>query len=605
MTVTADSTEATAPAPPPEPAERKSEQRTQADALRELRSPVRWWTRSGVLVAAVGALSTLVPFAGIAELGRALLGPGPVEGGDVAGIAAVVAAALVAGWACNGLALWLTHVADARLQALLRRRIVEHLGKVPLGWYSDTNSGMVRKAAQDDIEDIHHLTAHHDVELTGAIVLPLGGVAYLLWLDWRLALLALVTLPIYLVAYAKMMRGFGDKMIQLDAGFARVSAAIVEFVHGISVVKAFGQANRAHQSYTRAVGAYGELYAGWVRPILRLEALTSMALAAPVVALVSLAGGIWYTVQGWVTPIDALAEVLVAMIIPSTLLTLNQAVTAQRKASAAAGRIAALLRTPTLPIAENPVEPQGYDIEFDQVSFSYDGSSASALTGVSLECRAGTVTALVGASGAGKSTLAKLVPRFYDVTSGAVRLGGVDVREIAPDVLYRKVGFVLQDVRLLRGTVADNLRLGRPDATEEEMVGATTAARIHDRILELPRGYDSVVGDDAVFSGGEAQRISIARALLADTPVLVLDEATAYADPESEAQIQDALSAVARGRTVLVIAHRLATITGADQIVLLDGGVAAERGTHEELLAADGRYARMWHAYADAEESAR
>lgn len=557
-------------------------------ALKELRQPVVWWTRAGMALGAVGALTTLVPFIGIAELGRALL-----NGGDPTGIAVVVAVALVVGFACNGGALTLTHVADAKLQAILRRRIVKRLGEVPLGWYSDTSSGAVRKAAQDDIDELHHLLAHHDVEMTGAIVLPVAGIGYLCWLDWRLAVLAVVTLPVYVAAYGWMMRGFADKMRQLDAGFAAVSAAIVEFVHGIAVVKAFGQTGKAHRSYRKAVGEYGERYAGWVRPILRLEALTSMALSAPVIALVSLAGGTWFVSAGWVDPIDVLAEVLVAMVVPTTLLTLNQGMTAQRKAVAASERIVTLLETPVLPVSSSPQVPQGHEVEFDGVSFGYDATK-NVLSNLDLLCRPGTVTALVGSSGAGKSTLAKLVPRFYDVTGGAVRIGGVDVRDIAPEVLYRKVGFVLQDVRLLHGTVLENIRLGRPDATDNEVHNAAKAARIHDRIMALPHGYDTV---DAVFSGGEAQRVSIARALLADTPILVLDEATAYADPEAEAQIQDALSELARGRTVLVIAHRLATITGVDQIVVLDRGEVAERGTHEELLALGGAYTRMWKAH--------
>ncbi|UMP06859.1 ABC transporter ATP-binding protein [Amycolatopsis sp. EV170708-02-1] len=567
-----------------------------AAALRDLRRPVAGLTRVGVVLAALGALTTLVPFVGIAELGRALLTPGPVEGGEVWPIAGIVALALVIGWASNGAGLSLTHIADHRLQAMLRRRIVDRLGRVPLGWYSDTNSGLVRKAAQDDIDDLHHLVAHHDVEMTGAIMLPLGGIAYLCWLDWRLALLAIATLPVYVVAYGSMMRGFVRKMAEMDAGVARVSAAIAEFVHGITVVKVFGQANRAHRAYDDAVGEFGEKYAGWVRPMLRLEALTSMALSAPVVALVSLAGGMWFVAEGWVTPIEALAEVLVAMIIPSTLLVLNQGITALRKATAAAARITALLGTRPLAVPDEPLEPSGHDVEFDDVSFAYEGND-TVVSGVSLHCLPGTVTALVGSSGAGKSTLAKLVPRFYDVTSGAVRVGGVDVRHIAPEVLYRKVGFVLQDVQLLHGPVMRNLCLGRLEATYDEVVAAAKAARIHDRILALPRGYASVIGEDAIFSGGEAQRVSIARALLADTPILVLDEATAYADPESEAEIQDALSVLAQGRTVLVIAHRLTTIAGVDRIVVLDGGAVVEQGTQDELLATKGRYARMWEAY--------
>lgn len=215
------------------------------------------------------------------------------------------------------------------------------------------------------------------------------------------------------------------------------------------------------------------------------------------------------------------------------------------------------------------------------------------LRGVSLELRPGTVTALVGPSGSGKSTLATLLPRFHDVTAGAVRIGGVDVRDIAPDELYRWVGFVLQDVALVHGTITDNIRLGRPDATDAEVVAAATAAHIHTRIEQLPDGYATV---DAQLSGGEAQRIAIARALLADTPVLVLDEATAFADPESEAAVQDALSELAHGRTLLVIAHRLPTVVAANQIVVLDDGAVVERGTHHELLAAAGRYAAMWAA---------
>ncbi|MFD5653371.1 ABC transporter ATP-binding protein [Streptomyces sp. NPDC127039] len=578
----------------------RDERRRTAEALRELRRPIAWMTRTGVVLGAVGAVTNLMPFVGIAEIGRALLADGPMDRDRVVTAAVVVAVTLVVGWSCNGAALWITHLADGRLQADLRRRMVAKLGRVPLGWYSSTTSGQVRKAAQEDIDDLHHMIAHHDVELSGAIALPLAGLGYLVWTDWRLALLALATLPVYFTAYAFMMRGFAEKMVELDTAFGRVSAAVVEFVHGIGVVKVFGGTRRVHAGYREAVHAYGEQYVGWVRPVLKLEAYTSMALSVPVISVVGLAGGIWFTHEGWVTPADVLAEVLVAAVLPTTLLTLNQGLTAQRKAVAAAGRITALLDVPELPVADRPLRPNGNDVVLDAVEFGYD-PGRPVLRNIDLTCRAGTVTALVGGSGAGKSTLAALVPRFHDVDSGTVRIGGTDVRDIAPEELYRHVGFVLQDVQLLHGTVADNLRLGRPDATHDELVAATTAARVHDRITRLPHGYDTVVGEGARFSGGEAQRLTIARALLADAPVLVLDEATAYADPESEAEIQDALSTLVRGRTVLVVAHRLSTITGADRIVVLDAGRVVEQGTHTELLAAEGRYARMWEAHRPAE----
>lgn len=563
-------------------------------ALNTLKRPVNRLIRLGVVFAAVGALVNLVPFIGLTELGRLLLA-GNADSATLWQWAALVVVALSLGWMASGAALWLTHLADHRLQSSLREAMVRKLGRVPLGWYTDTTSGAVRKVVQDDLEDLHHLVAHHAVEVTAAIVTPLAGLIWLATLNWRLALLAVLTLPIYALAYSLMMRGFGTKMQLLDKSMTRVSAAIVEFVHGIAVVKAFGQVGQAHRSYQQAVNQFSTQYAGWVKPLLRLEAFSSMALSVPVILLVSLSVGSLLLAQGWITPLQLFAETLVAVVIPQSLLVINQSLTAQRTALAAAERIEALLGVEELPTPKVCVPPQGSDIRFEQVQFGYDPAHMI-LNGVDLHCPAGSVTALVGASGAGKSTLAKLVPRFHDVSAGRVCVGGVDVREIDPRQLYQHVGFVLQDAQLVHGTVADNLRLGRPEASDAEVEAAARSAQIHQRIQALPRGYQSVVGEDAIFSGGEAQRLSIARTLLADTPVLILDEATSHADPESEALIQDALSALARGRTVLVIAHRLASICGVDQIVVLDQGRVLESGRHDQLLQANGAYARLWRA---------
>jgi ATP-binding cassette subfamily B protein len=315
------------------------------------------------------------------------------------------------------------------------------------------------------------------------------------------------------------------------------------------------------------------------------------------VTLLMVAAGIGSLAMGWSTPTGVLAAVLVGVGLTEQLGSLNYATGEYRRARAAAGRVADLLAVPAMPGPRQPQAPAGHRVEFDDVRFAYPGApDTEVLRGVRAVLEPGTVTALVGPSGAGKSTMALLLPRFFDVTEGAVRIGGVNVRDIEPRELYLLVGFVLQDVRLLRTTVRDNIRLGRPDAAQADVVRAARAARIHDRIMAFPNGYDTEIGAGTTLSGGERQRLSIARALLADTPVLVLDEATAFADPESEAAVQDALSELARGRTVLVIAHRLSTITNVDQILVLADGAITERGTHAELLATHGRYAALWSA---------
>ncbi|GAA1386800.1 ABC transporter ATP-binding protein [Pseudonocardia kongjuensis] len=606
MTTTIDEQQVPAgPAVEPAP-DPRARARAESAALADLLRPVRGTIRVAQVLAAIGSAAALVPFVALAGLAAAFLEPGPPDDGAVLGAVWLIVGGLGARGVITGLALALTHFADVRLQALLRRRMAAHLGRVPLGWFSERSSGMVRKAAQDDVHDLHQVVAHHPVEWVGAWVLPIAGIGYLAWLDWRLALLALVTLPWYAAAYAWMMRGYTEKVEQMNAGNERISSAVVEFVSGIAVVKTFGQARRAHRGYAEAARDFGRFYSEWVRPMLRIEVIATMAISAPVVLLVACAGTAWFVGAGWITPVEAMTGILVSLVVPTTITALGFGASNRRTAAAAALRLHELLATPVLPEPDEPREPAGHRIELAGVRFSYGGGDgAEVLRGIDLDCPEGTVTALVGPSGAGKTTLATLVARFHDVTGGALRIGGVDVREIDPAVLYRHVGFVLQDVQLLHGTIAGNVRLGRPDATDDELHDACRAARIHDRILALPRGYDSVVGEDALLSGGEAQRVSIARALLADTPVLVLDEATAFADPESEAEIQDALSGLAAGRTVLVVAHRLSTITGADRIAVVDDGRIVESGTHDELLAASGRYAAMWAAHRSGEDDAR
>ncbi len=574
----------------------KSRAKFDALALQQLLAPVRRATAKAQRIQWIASAATVAPFVGIVEIGRVLLADGPVNTTRVWPIVAVVIGALLVRTIAGGAALTITHFADIDLQRSLRRRIVDTLGRLPLGWFNATSSGEVRKAVQNDVGELHYLVAHSAVEKTGALATPLFGLLYCFYLDWRLGLLALATIPVYLAVYAWLGRDARTQMERLDRGVERISATIVEFIAGVSVVKTFGEAGKAHKRFAEAADEFNDSFANWMGPLVRVKAASSIFIETPVLLLANLAGGYWFVRSGWVAPLDVLGSTLIAVTIPAAVLTVGYSTHIRKQAQAAAGRLQRLLQTPTLPVVRNPQVPEGNSIKFDAVSFSYDGLR-TVLHDVSLTLAPGTITALVGPSGSGKSTLATLVPRFHDVAGGAVRVGGVDVREIDPAMLYRHVGFVLQDVQLLGISVADNIRLGRPDASDDDITDAAKAAHIHDRIIALPNGYDAVVGDDAHFSGGEAQRISIARALVADTPILVLDEATAFADPDSEAQIQAALSHLIVGRTVLVIAHRLGSIVGADNIVVLNDGRIAEQGRHDELLYRGGQYARMWASY--------
>jgi len=431
------------------PSTAAEEARQAKEALTEVRAPVIGSIRPACVLSALGALAGLVPFVGLVGVVDELL-ESPVDRGALTWWCVFVIGGLVARTLLHGGALTITHFADVRLQAILRRRMVSHLGRVPLGWFTDQSSGRVRKAAMSDVHDLHQLVAHHSVEMTAAVVMPIGGLAYLLLLDWRLALLALATLPLYAAAYAWMMRGYTEQMRRMDESNARISAAVAEFVSGIAVVKTFGQARQAHQAYRRAASDFVSFFSDWVRPMLRLEALSVMAISAPLVGLVTTAGAAWFVDRGWVEVSEGLACVLVALVLPTVIQPLGFGAQNRRTAAAAAARIHGLLTTPELPVAASPETPEGHRVEFDSVRFSYDGAT-DVLQDVTVTCEPGTVTALVGPSGSGKSTLATLLPRFHDVTGGSIRIGGADVAEIDPVDLYRKVGFVLQDVQLLPG----------------------------------------------------------------------------------------------------------------------------------------------------------
>ena len=565
-------------------------------ALARLLAPIRTHLVICAILSALSAAAGIVPYIAVAEIARVMLD-------DPAGADATIWSWVGIGAA--GAGLWLLlfvqssrvgHYADAAILHELRMRIVRHLGALPLGWFRASGSGAVKRAMTGDLEEMHEVIAHALGQLTGAVTVMVVAAAYLAFVDVRMALIAFGVLGLMALFYRISMRSMTTHMNRLIAAEKRISAASVEYADGIQVVKTFGTGGRVLRRFDDAVDEYADAFAAWVAEVRYSSAASRLLGSEMAVLAVVTAAGLAFVATGSLTVADLVAFLVVAVGLPTSILPAVSASQGVRKGRMGATNIERLLSRSPLPEPERPQLPRGHGVEFDRVSFAYDGVT-NAVEDVSARCPAGQVTAIVGPSGAGKTTLASLLPRFYDVSEGAIRIGGVDVRSIPSAELLASMSLVFQDVALLRDSVAENIRIGRPGASDAEVRQAAVAAHIHDVIERLPDGYDTLLdAGGGGLSGGERQRLTIARAILSGAPIVVLDEATAALDPDSEAAVQDALATLAVGKTVIVIAHRLHTIAGADQILVFDSGRLVECGGHDALLARDGLYARMWAA---------
>ncbi|WP_020390803.1 ABC transporter ATP-binding protein [Kribbella catacumbae] len=564
--------------------------------MRELLRPYRLSFAAVVIFQVIGAVAGLAPLLAVVELGRILLSPGPIDDSQAWYAVIAGAAGLFVRLLFTAVSSGIGHLLDDRVQLSFRRQLATRLGSVPIGWFSRRRTGELAKVVGEDVSAVHPFIAHTPGELVSAFVVPLVSLIYLFSIDWRLTLITLLPVLLAVALVPLMMTPTRQReQEEFDAAMGRISSSVVEFVQGISVVKAFGGSGRAHHKFLKATDEFVAIFYRWVRGISGIAAGMQLALSPPFVLLVVLIGGASLITTGSLAPADLLPFLLLGLGLTAPVAALGHGFDEMQAARRAVGRIQDVLDVESLPQPARPVAPHGHRVELRDVRFGYEADH-EVLRGIDLVLEPGTVTAIVGPSGSGKSTLVQLLPRFFDPTQGSVVLGGVDLREIGSRELYRMVSFVFQDVRLLRASVADNIALAVPRASLADVVDAARLANIHERILELPRGYDTVLNQETSLSGGEAQRISIARALLADAPVLVLDEATAFADPQTEEAVRRALATLAGERTILVIAHRLETIADADTVVMLENGSIVERGSPAELLTQNGKFAAFWRS---------
>lgn len=497
-------------------------------------------------------------------------------------------------------ALMCSHKAAFRVQANLRIKMMEHIMKLPLGYVEAEGTGKIRKIVTDSTAATETYLAHNLPDKAVSYATPVGLLAMMLVFDWRLGLISLIPAVLAFVLMGTLMMGpkMAEDMKQYQNALETMSSEAVEYVRGIPVVKTFGQTVFSFKRFKSVIDDYEKWTLDYTKSMMKpMIAFTTAAngiFAALIPAAYAFAGkGVTDTLI-----LNIIFYVLITSILTVTLMKIAYAGESQMIVEDALKRMDDILDVAPLAEAGKKEVPKDASVELKNVAFAYDDTKGNAIDGISLNIRDGEHIALVGPSGGGKTTLASLIARFWDVKSGAVKIGGVDVKNIDSKELMNHVSYVFQDSKLLKTSILENVRMGRPDASEQEVLQALKEAQCMDILEKFPDGVNTVIGSKGIYvSGGEAQRLAIARAFLKNAPVLILDEATAFADPDNEVLVQKAFENLSRNKTVIMIAHRLSTITGADRIYVLKDGKIAEEGTHEELTKQNGIYTHMWKEY--------
>lgn len=566
----------------------------------------KFLTYLGLFLSAVAMALGMVPYICIWLAARDLISAAP-NWSEATGISKY--GWLAFGFAFGGIviyfcALMCTHLAAFRTATNIRKQGVAHLMKTPLGFFDNNASGLLRNRLDGGASETETLLAHNLADIVGTVAMFIGMLVLMFVFEWRMGLACLISAVISIITMAVMMGGKNAKlMMEYQTAQDVMSKAGTEYVRGIPVVKVFQQTVYSFKAFKEAIDDYSAKAQKYTDGVCRVPQSVNLTFtegafiflipAALLMAPAALSGG---NFVGFIT--DFAFYAVFSAIISTALARIMFAASGTMLAKTAMTRIGAVMNAPTLEITKNPQTPRNNAVEFKNVSFTYEGAEIPALDNVSFIVEPGQTAALVGPSGGGKTTAASLIPRFWDVSSGEECVGGVNVKNIDPHILMDKIAFVFQNTRLFKTSILENVRASRPDASREEVEKALHAAQCDDITEKLPNGIDTIIGSEGTYlSGGEQQRIALAGAILKNAPIIVLDEATAFADPENEALIQKALKALTEDRTVIMIAHRLSTVVGADKIIVLENGRAVEEGTHGELSAAGGLYERMWKEY--------